>query len=128
MALFYQALLYENIQNTWESAHCQSIVKEIMDAFTGGSAKMSRFTYFPRHKMSAARRLKLFCTPAWTAKNHFVGTGLSFQSSLTPPPGRNFSCLCFLTSSLTCWYPGFRPKVHSQHFEGHHDSPISCEE
>ena len=76
MALFYQALLYENIQSTWESAHCQSIVKEIMDAFTGGSAKMSRFTYFPRHKMSAARRLKLFCTPAWTAKNHFVGTGL----------------------------------------------------
>ena len=86
MALFYQALLYENIQSTWESAHCQSIVKEIMDAFTGGSAKMSRFTYFPRHKMSAARRLKLFCTPTWTAKNHFVGTGLSFWSSLTPTP------------------------------------------
>ena len=29
--------------------------------------------------------LKLFCTPTWTAKNHFVGTGLSFWSSLTPP-------------------------------------------
>ena len=26
--------------------------------------EMSRFTRFPRHKMSAARHLKLFCTPA----------------------------------------------------------------
>lgn len=26
-------------------------------------AEMSRFTHFPRHKMSAARHLKLFCTP-----------------------------------------------------------------
>ena len=33
-----------------------------------------------------------------------------------------------LKTSLTCWYPDFRPKVHSWHFEGHHVSPLSCEE
>ena len=34
-------------------------------------AGMSRFTRFPRHKMSAARHLKLFCTPG-------VGASLSW--------------------------------------------------
>ena len=42
--------------------------------------KMSRFTHFARHKILAARHVKLFCTPAYRAQPHSIAFGGVFPN------------------------------------------------